>query len=48
MENSNNYIHSKHYKLNLPKNKQPTTKEILNFGQRNLKENNFKVTQLPG
>ena len=45
MENSNNYIHSKHYKLNLPKNKRPTTKEILNFGQRNLKKNNCQVNK---
>src|SRR6266487_2661693 len=45
MENSNNYIHSKHYKLNIPKNKQPTTKEILNFGQRNLKKNNYQVNK---
>src|SRR6185369_584401 len=45
MENSNKYIHSKHYKLNLPKNKRPTTKEILNFGQRNLNKKNSQVNK---
>src|SRR6266487_749903 len=45
MENSNNYIHSIHYKLNILKNKRPTTKEILNFRQRNLKKNNYQVNK---
>src|SRR5215212_2654946 len=45
MENPNKYIHSTHYKLILPKNKRPTTKEILNFGLRNLNKNNNQVNK---
>lgn len=43
MENSNKHIHSIHYQLNIPKNKRPTTKEILNFGLRNLNKKNNQV-----